>query len=162
MNTQHHDDHHDLTARISCWLSGELDQAAAGSLDRAVRRDPAAQRIAAGYRRVDALARDWYDALPVEPERMMAAPPPLARPSRARGLVAALAGCLLVACSARIDVTAAVTRVFDAASTMIVPEAGAGARGVPNSYGHLRAAVLGWTDAGRRGGEWPTGRPRGS
>jgi len=145
MNHLQDHDRDDLSARISCWLSGELDRAATRGLDRAVDRDPAARRIAAGYRRVDALVRDWYDALPVEPERPVV-PLPRPTPLRPRGrLAAALAGCVVVACSWLIDPAAACAGLGRAAATALFSAGGSPPRLEPTAYWNLRQVAIDWT-----------------
>ena len=136
----------DRIARISGWLSGELDPAAARAVDREVRSDPAAQRIAAGFRRVDALARDWYDALPVEPEIHAAAPLPTVRPRGVPRLsFAALAGAVLLACVWRIDAAAACAWLCDATAATI---GGGAARFEPAAYWSLRPMAIEWAMPG--------------
>jgi hypothetical protein len=142
---KNHDDHDDLSARISGWLSGELDRAAAGVIDGEVRCDPAARRIAAGYRRVDALARDWYDSLPVAPERPAVPVPRLTR-LRPRGrLAAAMAGCVVVACSSLIDPAAACAGLGRAAATAIFSAGSSPPRLHPTAHWTLRSAALEWS-----------------
>jgi hypothetical protein len=116
-------------------------------VDREVRRDPAAQRIAAGFRRVDALARDWYDALPVGPEIHAAAPLQTVRPRGVPRLsFAALAGAVLLACVWRIDAAAACAWLCDVtAATIRGAEA---ARFEPAAYWSLRPMALEWAMPG--------------
>jgi hypothetical protein len=135
--------HDELAARISGWLSGELDPAAARGVGHAVDRDPAARRIAAGYRRVDALVRDWYDALPMEVERSGATPLPGVGRRSGRGLsAAALAVALLVACVVRIDTVAACGWLCDAAGAALRDGDSTAIRLEPTAYWRLRGMVL--------------------
>jgi ferric-dicitrate binding protein FerR (iron transport regulator) len=162
MNHPQNHDRDDLSARISCWLSGELDRAAARGLNRAVDRDRAGRRIAAGYQRVDALVRDWYDSLPVEPERPATSVP---RPAPRRplvGLAAALAGCVVVACSWLIDPAAACAGLTRAAATAILSAVSSPPRLEPTAYWNLRSAALDWTLRGGRGVRTMAADPRGS
>lgn len=162
MNHLQDHDRDDLSARISCWLSGELDRAATRGLDRAVDRDPAARRIAAGYRRVDALARDWYDSLPVEQERPAVTVPRLT-PLRPRGrLAVALAGCVVVACSWLIDPAAACAGLGRAAASALFSTGSSPPRLEPTSYWNLRSAALEWTLRGGHGFRTMAADPRGS
>lgn len=162
MNQSQNHDHDVLSARISCWLSGELDRAAARGLDGAVDRDPAARRIAAGYRRVDALVRDWYDSLPVEPERVATSVPRLTPRRPLVGLAAALAGCVVVACSWLIDPAAACAGLGRAAASAIFSAGTSPARLEPNAYWNLRSDALDWTLRGGRGVRTMAADPRGS
>lgn len=147
MNHETHG-HDELKSRISSWLSGELEPAAARAVGREVDRDPAAGRIAAGYRRVDALARDWYDSLPVEADVQ----PPAAefrppQPARVRGpIMAAIAASLMVAAwipavSAQ-DVTRLMARV---SSRFIAADEDASApRFERSAYWTLRPLAADW------------------
>jgi anti-sigma factor RsiW len=138
----------DRIARISGWLSGELDPAAARAVDREVRRDPAAQRIAAGFRRVDALAREWYDAVPVEPvvrPTVAVFRPP--RAARVGGpLVAALAASLLVAAWMPAGSAGAFERLVDGVHARILAadDDAAAPRFERSAYWTLRPLATAW------------------
>ena len=163
MNHEHHENrgHDELAARISGWLSGELDPAVGRAVGRAVDRDPAARRIAAGYRRVDALARDWYDALPVRPEPRVAAPLPVVHRQSGRGLsAAALAAVLCVACTWRIDTVAACGRLWDAAGAALHDGDSPAILFEPTACWSLRDVAFEWATPGSAEARTAERRPR--
>lgn len=133
------DEHDLLAARISGWLSGELDPPAARAVGRLVDRDAEARRLAGGYHRVDAVVRDWYEAIASEPVAPVMVPRRAAVPSRWRQLALAAALLLLVVPASRIDTARAVERLFDAAAERIGGD-GAQRAFAPTAYWELRAA----------------------
>lgn len=135
------DEHDLLAARISGWLSGELDPPAARAVGRLVDRDAAARRLAGGYHRVDAVVRDWYEALGSEPVPPVVVPRRAAVPARWRQLAVAAALLLLVVSASRIDTVQAGKRLFDAAAERI--EANGEQRAfAPTAHWRLRAENL--------------------
>jgi hypothetical protein len=148
-------DRDSLAARISGWLSEELDPVAADAVARRVAADPEAGRIAGGYRRVDAVVRDWYDALPLEPAvrpTVAAFRPP--QPARVRNsLVAAIAASLMVApwipaVSAK-DVARLIDRVKH--SVLAADDEDVAPRFEPSAYWVLRPLAEDWIRPPGRG-----------
>ena len=140
-------EHDSISARISDWLSEELDPAAADAVARRVAADPEARRIAGGYRRVDAVVRDWYEALPLEPAvrpTVAAFRPP--QPTRVRNwLVAALAASLMVAPWIPAVSADDVARLIDAVRASVLDEDGATApRFERSTYWALRPLAEDW------------------
>lgn len=143
-----HDDDR-LPARISAWLSDELDPAAAEAVVRDLAGDAAGRRLAGEYRRVDEAVRGWYHGGTIDTlERRSDA---VRRPLRwAAALVAAAlllaAGPLLAAGSARAFETA-----VDAAAAGMAAAAGDSALRLDRcSYWELRPMVH--DPAGRESG----------
>jgi len=136
------DEHDLLAARISGWLSGELDPPAARSVGRLVDRDAEARRIAGGYHRVDAIVRDWYEALPTEPVAPSAVRRRAAVPSRWRQVAAAAALLLVAVPCSRIDTARAMERLFDVAAERIGGDDAPQRAFAPTTYWRLRAESL--------------------
>ena len=153
------DEHDLLAARISGWLSGELDPPAAGAVGRLVDRDAEARRLAGGYHRVDAVVRDWYEALGSEPVPPVVAPQRTAVPARWRQLAVAAALLLLVVPASRIDAGQTLKRLFDEAAERIEADGARQRSFAPTAYWRLRDESFRQLPGGRSSARRPAVDP---
>lgn len=153
------DEHDLLAARISGWLSGELDPPASRAVGRLVDRDAEARRLAGGYHRVDTIVRDWYEAVGSEPVPPVVVPQRASAPVRWRQLAMAAALLLLAVPLSRIDTAQAVERLFDAAAERIDADAGQQRSFAPTAYWELRAESFRQLPGGRTAACRPAADP---
>ena len=88
---------------------------------------------------VDAVVRDWYEAMPTEPVERVVVPRRAAVPARWRQLALAAALLLLVVSASRIDTARAVERLFDVAAERIDAADERRPSFAPTAYWRLRA-----------------------
>lgn len=136
------DDHDLVAARISGWLSGELDPQAARAVGRIVDRDVEARRLAGGYDRVDAVVRDWYEALPTEPATPVVVPRRAATAVRWWPSAVAAAMLIIVIPASRIDAEQALTRLFDEADERMGDGREERRPIAPTAHWRLRATMI--------------------